>query len=53
MKNGFHVDVKNQVVHDMAEGLMEKLTIEAFKVAMVSIFLGKKYYRILSLTNIK
>ncbi|KAK7302068.1 hypothetical protein RJT34_12947 [Clitoria ternatea] len=29
------VDLKNQVVHDITQGLMEKLAVEAFEVVMV------------------
>jgi hypothetical protein len=31
--------VKNQVVYDLTQGLMEKLAVEAFEVAMVSVSL--------------
>lgn len=32
----YFVDVKNQIVYDLTQGLMEKLAVEAFEVAMVS-----------------
>ena len=34
---GVCLGVKNEVVYEMSERLMEKLAIEAFRVAMVSI----------------
>jgi hypothetical protein len=35
--------VKNQVVYDLTQGLMEKLAVEAFEVAMVSVSLFTSY----------
>lgn len=53
----YFVDVKNQIVYDLTQGLMEKLAVEAFEVAMVSAYvflfsiLFIKLFRIINLTN--
>jgi hypothetical protein len=36
--------VKNEVVYEMSQGLMEKLAVEAFEVAMVSRLLSFVYF---------
>lgn len=49
----YFADVKNQIVYDLTQGLMEKLAVEAFEVAMVSkpFFLFIKLFRIIYLKN--
>lgn len=38
-------DVKNQIVYDTTQGLMEKLAVEAFEVLMVSVFSIYPYFK--------
>ena len=43
----FLIGVRNEIVYEFSQGLMEKLAVEAFEVAMVSFYIALRCENIL------